>query len=60
MALVLSVVLLSTSNQPSMRVQAAAAEQDSSGVVTYSDERITHNYTIVSKEFGSAAYTGRP
>lgn len=63
MALVLSVVLLSTSNQPSMRVQAAAAAeegspQDSSGVVTYSDERITHNYTIVSQQFGSAVYTG--
>ncbi len=61
MALVLSVVLLSTSNQPSMRVQAATAGEESSqgtSVVTYSDERITQNYTIVSQKFGSTVYTG--
>ncbi len=61
MALVLSVVLLSASSQPSVRVHAAAAGEESSqgtsAVVTYSDERITHNYAVVSREFG-AAYTG--
>lgn len=63
MALTLSLALFFTGSQPCAYVRASGEESQtsdgsSSAVVTYSDERITHNYAIVSKEFGSAAYTG--
>lgn len=59
-ALVLSVVLLSTSKQQPVHLRAAGVGEEAgkdTAVVTYTDERITHNYSIVSQGFG-AAYTG--
>ena len=61
MSLVLSAALLVTCNPPSARAEAAQdGTVGSSGeaVVTYSDERITHNYAIVSQEFTYPAWKG--
>lgn len=60
MALVLSLVLLFTNSNSPMYVQAENLQDEngSAQAITYSDERITHNYTVVSREFSSSAYQG--
>ena len=63
MAFVLSLVLLLTCSHPSDYVYAASEQTaggsgGSSSAVEYSDERITHNYAIVSKEFSYNVWRG--
>ncbi len=61
-SLALSVALLFTCNHSSVYAQAADAEGQGGGsgpaAVTYSDERITHNYAAVSREFTYDAWKG--
>lgn len=58
-ALALSAALLFTSNHSPVHARAETAQDGSPGAaVTYSDERITHNYAIVSKDFSYGAYKG--
>lgn len=61
-ALLLAFALLFTSTNSPMYVRAESAPggNGSSAAVTYSDERITHNYAIVSKEFTYPSYQGAP
>ncbi len=63
-ALVLSLVLLLSGFAPAMYVQADTAGTDdtaageSGAVITYSDERISNNYTIVSGGYTLPEYQG--